>query len=39
MSMMAFHVLFPTEAKNESRTITPVNLGGLPGHTFLFVEN
>jgi hypothetical protein len=38
MSMMAFHVLFPDEAKQESRTVTPVNLGDLPGHTFLFVE-
>ena len=38
MSLMAFHVLFPEEAKKESRTVTPVNLGKLPGHTFLFVE-
>jgi preprotein translocase subunit SecA len=38
MSLMAFHLLFPEEAKNESRTVTPVNLGNLPGHTFLFVE-
>ena len=35
---MAFHFLFPEEAKNESRTVTPVNLGNLPRHTFLFVE-
>jgi hypothetical protein len=39
MSMMALHVLFPDEAKHESRTVTPVDLGDLPGHTFLFVEN
>jgi hypothetical protein len=38
MSMMAFHLLFPEEANNESRTVTPINLGDLPGHTFLFME-
>jgi hypothetical protein len=38
MSMMAFHLLFPEEAKQETRTVTPVNLGNLPGHTFLFTE-
>jgi len=38
MSMMAFHLLFPEEAKNKSRTVTPVNLGNLPGHTFIFME-
>lgn len=38
MSMMAFHVLFPDEAKQETRVVTPVNLDGLPGHTFLFTE-
>jgi hypothetical protein len=38
MSMMAFHLLFPEEAKQETRTVTPVNRGNLPGHTFLFTE-
>jgi hypothetical protein len=38
MTMMPFHVLFPEEAKNECRTITPTNHGRLPSRTFLFME-
>ena len=36
--MMHFHVLFPEEAKNECRSITPINHGRLPNRTFLFME-
>lgn len=38
MSMMAFHILFPDEAKKETRTLTPVTSSGAAGHTYLFME-
>lgn len=38
MPMTAFHVLFPREAKEECRTITPFNHASLPRRTFLFME-
>jgi len=38
MGMMGFHILFPEEAESECRAVTPVNIGGLPERTFLFVE-
>jgi len=36
--MVAFHVLFPEEARDECRTVTPFNDRVLPSRTFLFVE-
>lgn len=39
MTMMAFHVLFPAVAKEESRTITPFQDAVLPNHPFLLMEN
>jgi hypothetical protein len=39
MTMMAFHTLFPEEARNESRAITMVGHEVLPDRTFLFVES
>jgi hypothetical protein len=38
MGMIPFHTLFPAEARNECRTITPINQVGLPNHTFLLME-
>ena len=38
MSMVAFHTLFPEEAKNECRSVTPFNDPALPSRAFLFVE-
>ncbi len=38
MTMVAFHALFPEEAENEVRTVTPSGDGSLPPRTFLFVE-
>ena len=37
-SMLPFHVLFPEQAKNEVRTVTPFGDAVLPGRTFLFIE-
>ena len=36
--MMAFDVLFPELAKNECRTLRPINNPDLPAATFLFRE-
>ena len=36
--MMAFDVLFPELAKNECRTLRPINNPELPAATFLFRE-
>jgi hypothetical protein len=33
--MVAFHTLFPEEAKNECRSVTPFNDPALPSRTFL----
>src|SRR5450759_4670754 len=38
MSMMSFHLLFPEEAKNETRTVTPMNHDHLPSRAFAFLE-
>jgi hypothetical protein len=38
MSMMAFHFLFPEEAKNESRTVAPVFPGKVTGHRYMLME-
>ena len=37
--MMAFHELFPQEAQNECRTLTPINNEHLPTRAFLLVES
>ena len=38
MSMVGFHFLFPDEAANECRTVTPVGRADLPRRTFVFME-
>ncbi len=38
MSMMAFHILFPEEAKNETRAVTPVFPGKVTGHRYMLME-
>jgi hypothetical protein len=38
MSMMPFHALFPEVAKNECRTVTPINHESLPSRPFLLME-
>jgi len=38
MSMMAFHLLFPKEAKNETRAVTPVFPGKVTGHRYMLME-
>ena len=38
MGMIGFHLLFPDEAANECRTVTPLNRADLPSRTFLFME-
>ena len=38
MSMLAFHELFPQQAENECRLLTPINHRHLPPRTFLLVE-
>ncbi|MDX2086281.1 MAG: SEC-C metal-binding domain-containing protein [Kofleriaceae bacterium] len=38
MTMMAFHHLFPAEAREEGFAVTAVGNRDLPPHTFLFVE-
>ena len=39
MTMMAFHTLFPEEARNENRAITMLGHEVLPDRTLLFVES
>ena len=38
MSMVGFHFLFPDEAANECRTVTPVGGADLPRRMFVFME-
>jgi SEC-C motif len=38
MGMIGFHFLFPDEAANECRTVTPVGRADLPPRTFVFME-
>ncbi len=35
---MAFQLLFPEEAKNETRAVTPVFPGKVTGHRYLLME-
>lgn len=38
MGMIGFHLLFPRQAANECRTVTPIGRMDLPSRTFVFME-